>query len=133
MFPFLLCGYVSDPSAEFFFCVSSGSISGCYSQVAAVVIDDSSKVIVAAQYHVVWSWRHLERHRTGPRLDLDSLQVSACLLLYLQLSLLHFIWVCWLKTVRFDLTVIIFIFAQRKKNNFVCVGGGGGGGGGNPL
>lgn len=43
-----------DPSTYFFFCVSSGSISGCYSQVAAVVIDDSSKVAVAVQFYVVW-------------------------------------------------------------------------------
>lgn len=43
---------ILQPTSSFVF--SSGSISGCYSQVAAVVIDDSSKVIVAVQFYVVW-------------------------------------------------------------------------------
>lgn len=53
VFPLLSCDYcVSDPSTSFFFCVCSGPISGCYSPAAAVVIDDSSEVIVAVQFCV---------------------------------------------------------------------------------
>lgn len=42
---------ILQPTSSFVFPVAL--LSGCYSQVAAVVIDDSSKVIVAVQFYVV--------------------------------------------------------------------------------